>query len=104
MFFFISKCIINISFLIIYNRTRLKEEQIFFIISLKYFKKSEILNFEIIQLEKFQVNYFKVRTLIVCNVIYHIIYHYIFTPINYVTLQQVLRKRCICLVTKKVVG
>jgi len=32
----------KILFLIIYNLTRLKEEEIFFIISLKYFKKSEI--------------------------------------------------------------
>jgi len=58
MFLFISKCVINILFLIIYNQIRLKEEKIFFINSLKYFKKSEIFNFE-----KFQVKYFKFRTL-----------------------------------------
>jgi len=48
MFLFISKCVINILFIIIYNRTHLKEEKIFFIISLEYiFEKSEIFNFEI---------------------------------------------------------
>jgi len=59
MFLFISKCLINLLFLIIYNQIRLKEEKIFFINSLKYFKKSEIFNFKIFQLKNF-----KFRTLV----------------------------------------
>lgn len=47
------QCVINnqVLCLIIYNQTCLEEKKIFFMISLKYFEESEILNFEMIQIQ-----------------------------------------------------